>query len=270
MSKIEEALEKAKKMREEMGSEEKVSPVEPPLLPQYTQTRVIQTDLSRLEKNKIIAATKKGDAYEYYRFLKTEVLHRMEKNGWNCILITSVLPGEGKTLTAINLAITLTREVTKTVLLMEADLRNPSMAKFFKFPEQKGLADYLIEDGISLSDILVNPGIEKLVILPAGKLTHDATEALGSPKMQNLIRELKNRYENRLILIDSPPLLTFADALTLSPYVDAVLLVVEVFKTTIEQVKMALELLEGRSLLGIVLNKAPTPEKTGYYSYNVS
>ncbi|RKY40490.1 MAG: hypothetical protein DRP81_09340, partial [Candidatus Omnitrophota bacterium] len=96
-------------------------------------------------------------------------------------------------------------------------------------------------------------------------IVQDATEIMGSPKMQSLLQEVKNRYKDRYILIDSPPLLTFADALTLSPYVDAVLLVVEVYKTTIDQVKRALELLE-RPLLGIVLNKAPIPEKPGYYS----
>ena len=264
MGKIEEALEKAKKMRER--KEETPSP-EIPLSPTYTQTKVIPTDPLNLEKNKIIAATKSKEAYEYYRFLKTQILHRMEKNGWNCLLITSALPGEGKTLTAINLGITLAREITKTVLLMEADLRNPSIAELLQISVQKGLANYLMEEDCPLSECLVNPGFERLVILPAGKIVQDATEIMGSPKMQSLLQEVKNRYKDRYILIDSPPLLTFADALTLSPYVDAVLLVVEVYKTTIDQVKRALELLE-RPLLGIVLNKAAMPEKPGYYSYS--
>jgi len=263
MSKIEEALEKAKKMRER--KEETPSP-EIPLSPTYTQTKVIPTDPLNLEKNKIIAATKSKEAYEYYRFLKTQILHRMEKNGWNCLLI-SALPGEGKTLTAINLGITLAREITKTVLLMEADLRNPSIAELLQISVQKGLANYLMEKDCPLSECLVNPGFERLVILPAGKIVQDATEIMGSPKMQSLLQEVKNRYKDRYILIDSPPLLTFADALTLSPYVDAVLLVVEVYKTTIDQVKRALELLE-RPLLGIVLNKAAMPQKPGYYSYS--
>jgi len=263
MGKIEEALEKAKKMREK--KEETPSP-EIPLSPTYAQTKVIPTDLLNLEKNKIIAATKSKEAYEYYRFLKTQILHRMEKNGWNCLLITSALPGEGKTLTAINLSITLAREITKTVLLMEADLRNPSIAELLQISVQKGLANYLIEKDCPLSECLINPGFERLVILPAGKIIQDTTEIMGSPKMQSLLQEVKNRYKDRYILIDSPPVLTFADALTLSPYVDAVLLVVEVYKTTIEQVKRVLELLEEKPLLGIVLNKAPIPEKPGYYS----
>ncbi len=264
MSKIEEALEKAKKMREEMELEKEAPLPQAPLSPQYTQTKVIQTDPHKLQEKRIIAANRTEQAYEYYRFLRTQILHRTQEKMWNNILITSVLPGEGKTLTTINLAITFAKEITKTVLLVETDLRNPSIAKLFELPGEKGLSDYLLKDKVPLSELLVSPGIEKLVVLPAGQPVANVTEVLGSPKMQGLIKELKNRYTDRYIFFDSTPLLSSADALVLSPCVDAILLVVEAYKTTIDQVKRALDLLEEKPLLGIILNKAPIPERPGY------
>ena len=263
MNKIEKALEKAKQLKN-VETVEKITQKEFNT-PQYVQTKIIKADLENLKKNKIIAAFKNNKVYEYYRFLRTQILQRTQERGWNSLLITSVMPGEGKTVTAINLAITFAKEFTKTVLLVDADLRNPSIANFFGLNLEKGLSDYLINGEISLSTLLVNPGIEKLVILPGGKAVSNATEILDTPRMEALVKEVKNRYPDRYIFFDSPPVLTYADALVLSSYIDAVLLIVEVYKTTIEQVKKALELLENKPLLGIILNKMPLTEKTELY-----
>jgi len=264
MSKIERALEKAKKLKETV---EEVPREEEFKSPQYIQTRVMQVDSNKLKRNKIIAASRSGKVYEYYRFLRTQILQQTQEKGWNSLLITSVIPGEGKTVTAINLAITFAKEITKTVLLVDADLRNPSIASFFGLDLKDGLSDYLFNKEIALSNLLVNPGIEKLVILPGGKPITNATEILDSPQMQALVKEVKNRYPDRYIFFDSPPILTYADALVLSSYVDAILLVVEAYKTTTDQVKKALELLENKPLLGIILNKMPLEEKTNLHYY---
>lgn len=265
MSKIEKALEKAKQLSE--SSTTNVSQEQEFISPRYVHTKVIKADLQVLKRNKIICAFKNNKVYEYYRFLRTQILQRTQEKGRNSLLITSVTPKEGKTVTAINLAITFAKEITKTVLLVDSDLRNPSIAKLFGLDLSKGLSDYLLNSSIKLSNLLVNPGIEKLVILPGGKPISDATEILDTPRMHALVKEMKNRYPDRYIFFDSPPLLSYADALVLSSYVDAILLVVEAYKTTTQQLKRALELLEDKPVLGIILNKMPLTEMTSLHYY---
>jgi len=277
MNKLEKALKKAKEGTTSESSvdlqvqdkKELVSPSveEEFVAPKYTQTRVVKVNLMDLKKNKIICAFENNKVYEFYRFLRTQILQRTQDKGWNSLLITSALPQEGKTIVAINLAITFAKEVTKTVLLVDSDLRNPSVVKKFNINESKGLSDYLLDRNISLSSLLINPGIEKLVILPGGKPVSDATEILDSPRMKSLVQEMKNRYPNRYIFFDSPPLLSCADALVLASYVDAVLLVVEGYRTTKQQFQRAMELLQDKPVLGIILNKMPPDEITSIHYY---
>jgi protein-tyrosine kinase len=158
-------------------------------------------------------------------------------------------------LTAINLAISISREVTQTVLLVDTDLRHPTVHKYFHLEVEVGLSDYLLHD-IPIPDLLINPGMDKLIILPGGKAIPGSTEILGSPKMAQLVREMKTRYRDRYLVFDCSPLLLSPDSLIFSSYVDGIILVVEAGKTTTDQVKKAMEFLKGRKLLGTVLNKA--------------
>jgi capsular exopolysaccharide synthesis family protein len=191
--------------------------------------------------------------------LRTQVMHRLRENNWNVLGVTSPGEGEGKTLTATNLAISIAMETTQTVLLVDADLRNPSAQSLFGLEGLRGLVDYLLDD-VPVSELLLHPGIDRFAFLPGGRSLAHSTETLTSPKMTALVRELKHRYASRIIVFDLPPLLRVADVLAFSPYTDALLLVVEEGHTTTEDVERAVQLVKGATpVLGTVLNKAGRP-----------
>jgi exopolysaccharide/PEP-CTERM locus tyrosine autokinase len=203
-----------------------------------------------------MAAYDKGPFVDAFKILRTQVMHRLRDNSWNVLGVTSPGHGEGKTLTAVNLAVSLAMETTQTVLLVDANLRNPSIHEVFGLTDCPGLADYLL-DNQPVEDLLVHPGIGRFVILPGGRAISNSTEILTSPKMLALVEEFKHRYPARIIIFDLPPLLHTADVLAFSPYTDALLLVVEEGKTTAEDVQRALSLVKNsRPVLGTVLNKA--------------
>jgi protein-tyrosine kinase len=142
------------------------------------------------------------------------------------------------------------------VLLVDADLRDPSVHRYFGLQPELGLSDYLLHDA-ALADLLIHPaGIPRFMILPGGKPLANSTEMLSSPKMTRLVDELKTRYTSRIVLFDVPPLLASADTLAFSPYVDAALLVIEEGKTSAQDARRASELLANTQLIGTVLNKS--------------
>jgi capsular exopolysaccharide synthesis family protein len=203
-----------------------------------------------------MAAYDKGPFSDAYKILRTQVMHRLRENNWNVLGVTSPGHGEGKTLTAVNLAASLAMETSQTVLLVDANLRSPSIHEVFGLDDCPGLADYLLDDQ-PVEDLLVHPGIGRFVLLPGGRAISNSAEILTSPKMLALVEEFKHRYPARIIIFDLPPLLHTADVLAFSPYTDALLLVVEEGKTTIEELQRALSLLKNsRPVLGTVLNKA--------------
>jgi capsular exopolysaccharide synthesis family protein len=227
----------------------------PPLIT-YTRTRSLTIPLHVLRGHRVMAAYNKGPFVDAYKILRTQVMHRLRENGWNVLGVTSPGYGEGKTLTAVNLAISLAMETTQTVLLVDSDLRDPSVHHVFGLKDCCGLADYLL-DAAPLEDLLLHPGIGRFVLLPGGRAISSSTEILTSPKMVALVEELKHRYPSRIVIFDLPPLLHTADVLAFSPYTDALLMVVEEGKTTGEELQRALGLVRNsRPVLGTVLNKA--------------
>jgi capsular exopolysaccharide synthesis family protein len=203
-----------------------------------------------------MAAYDKGSFVDAFKILRTQVMHRLRENGWNVVGITSPGHGEGKTLTAVNLAVSLAMEVTQTVLLVDANLRSPSVHDAFGLKDSPGLVDFLLDD-TPVEDLLIHPRIGRFVLLPGGRAIASSTEVLTSPKMIALVDEFKHRYPSRVVIFDLPPLLHTADVLAFSPYTDALLLVLEEGKTTVEEVERAVSLLQdSRPILGTVLNKA--------------
>ncbi len=226
----------------------------------YTNTRSIRFNEKELREKRIIV-DQQSTISDAYRLLRTQILHRLNEKGWNTLMVTSSNSGEGKTLTAINLAISLAREVDYTVLLVDANLRSPRLNDYFGFTSDLGLSDYLTND-VNLSDILVHPeGIPKFVILPAGRPLSNSSEMLSSPKMNRLVDDLKHRYPSRIVLFDLPPLLECSDALAFAPNVDASLIVVEEGKTQEQSLRQAFELMENNEVIGTVLNKAYTRDR---------
>jgi len=229
----------------------------------YTQTRSLPVDPRVLLENRVITSGESNAAAIAYKMLRTQVLKRMREHGWNTLALTGVGPGEGKTLTAINLAINLASEVNYTVLLVDLDLKRPSIHTYFGMTPERGLSDYLL-DGAPLEQILINPSVDGLVILPNSKPIQNSSEMLSSSRMGKLVEELKTRYPSRFVLFDLPALLVTDDALAFSPYVDALLFVVEEGKTRKEDLVEAMEILRGVNILGTVLNKAEMVNKVYY------
>jgi exopolysaccharide/PEP-CTERM locus tyrosine autokinase len=263
MSKIEEALAKAKELR---SGETPQPDVEPgATCPNYTRSVFEPVDPEAIEENRIVTlAGKTTQVSEQYRMLRTQVLHKTEGQGDNCLMVTSAVDGEGKSTTAINLAISIAQEIHKTVLLVDADLRAPSLHRYLGLSPKKGLVHYLMDD-VPLEQILIRTGVENLAFLPAGGGLPNSTEILRSPKMQHLIREVKERYKDRYVIFDTTPLLPTADPIVLSQFMDGVLLVVQAEKTSRQDVAEALERLKGRNILGVVMNNLSEMEKT--YNY---
>jgi exopolysaccharide/PEP-CTERM locus tyrosine autokinase len=221
----------------------------------YTKTRVLTSDESLLRENRVVSAMARGPVVDAYKILCIQVLQRLRERKGNALAVVSPGEDEGKTLTAINLAISLAQEVDQTVLLVDANLREPAVHKYFGFTPEAGFSDYLIH-GVSLDRLLVNPGIDRLVILPGGRPLHNSAEMLGSMKMEALVLELKSRYPSRIVLFDLPPVLSVADAMAFAPYVDAALMVVQENKTSRAEVQRSAEMLKSVDLLGTVLNMA--------------
>lgn len=219
----------------------------------YTRTRTVAVSPAALKERRI-AALETGAFSDAYRILRTQVMLRMRENGWNLLGITSPGRGEGKSLTAVNLAVSLAMESSQTVLLVDADLRSPSVHKCFDLPADSGLADHLV-DQTPLADLLIHPGIPRLVLLPGGRAVQGSSELLTSPAMCALVADLKHRYTSRVILFDLPPLLSGADVLAFSPLLDAILLVVEAGRTQAEEIERSLAFLAGVPVIGTVLNK---------------
>lgn len=259
MERIKQALERARQERESTP----VTPVPTTdgrgdALPEteitYTQTRTVSIPTEAALGSRLLTQIGTEAVLAAYKMLRTQVLQRMGEHGWNTLAITGPAPDEGKTLTAVNLALSLARKVTHTVLLVDLDLRRPSVHRYFGYTPNAGLTDYLTRD-VPLNEILINPGVERLVVLPGGTPLENSSEILSSPKMVRLVEELKTRYPSRIVLFDLPPLLSTDDALVFAPYVDAALVVIEEGKTTREDLRRAMHLMRGTPIIGTVLNK---------------
>jgi len=232
---------------------------------EYTRTKTIEVPEEVFRRNRVISAVPQHDLKDAYRMLRTRVLQGMRSNNWNSLAITGPASSCGKTLTAINLAVSLAMEVTSTVLLVDLDLRKPSIHKFFEYEPEFGINNYIFDD-VPIEDILFSPSIERLVVLPGRESINNSSEMLRSPKMLDLVNELKNRYPDRYIIVDLPPILAADDALAFSPYIDAILMVAEDGETRIEHLEKSLEVLKGAPIIGTVLNKATTSHRGyGYY-----
>jgi non-specific protein-tyrosine kinase len=228
----------------------------------YTKTRVENIDQDVLRKNKIFSVFKEDQAIHQVDSLRTLLLPKLDEVNGNSVLITSAHPGEGKTFTAINLGVSIAKQLDKTVIIIDMDLRHPwrnhfdFAQDFWGLKPEKGFADFLMGEA-EIEDIIVNPGIEKLTIIPAGKALPNSSELLSSQRMEQFIMDVKNRYgSDRICIFDSPALLPYSDALVISHLIDAIILVVEAERTSPSELKKAFKLLKDKPLLGTVLNKS--------------
>lgn len=228
------------------------------IAPEYKQSRAVSINRKTAIANHCLLSEENSHALANLEVLRTNLLTHTRARGWRTIMVTSAQPSEGKSVTAINLAVSMSREHQQTVVLVDADLRQPSISDYLGLGPQPGLSDYFTRD-IPLQDIILWPGIEKLTLIAGDRPVTNAAELAGSPRMGGLVTELKNRYQDRYVLFDLPPLLAVADPISFIDHVDCVLMVVEAGKTSTKDFRRAYSLIPSEKLLGIVLNKDTTP-----------
>lgn len=190
---------------------------------------------------------------EQFRRLRTHIIKPGVTNSPKIILISSAMSGEGKSLIAINLAIIIAVELHSHALLIDCDLRNPSISRWFGMSEKKGLSNYLIGEG-DIPDLLVKTSVDKLTLMCGGTVQDNPVELIGSDKMKTLIQDLKARYDDRYIILDSSPLLATTEPTVLNEMADAILLVVKSGETPRETVQQALKLVDKSKVMGVILN----------------
>ncbi|MEA5115741.1 MAG: XrtA-associated tyrosine autokinase [Geobacteraceae bacterium] len=274
MSRIEQALEKAAHLRNAQVGNVAVKEVEgkhseqaavhhplPPVIPAGEPLPQIDNPfVSTL-------SDPHSPVSEEYRKLKSVLASFARQDGFkNVIMVTSSVSNEGKSLTSLNLAITLAQEFDHTVLLIDADLRKPSIQGYLGMKPTKGLSEYLA-GGVELSELLVKTGIGRLTLLPAGTPVKNPVEFFSSQKMKDFVKEIKNRYPDRFIIIDTPPILPFAETRSLGAIVDGVVLVAREGQATPESITEAIKAVDSAKLIGAVYNDATMASMNGHYHY---
>ena len=222
--------------------------------PQYTETAVTKCDHKRTNKERLVADNFGHPASDIYGLLRTQVLQRLRKHGMSSLAVTGPDLSSGVTTTAANLAIAIALDVNQTVLLVDLNLRKPAIHEKFGLQPRVGIDDYLRGE-VPLKDCLICPGMQRLVVLPAREAKGEAAaEVISSPRMTALAKELQNRYADRIIIYDTPPLLTSGDTLGFLPNVDAVLLVARSGRTTKTELEKSAHLLGNKAIVGTLLN----------------
>ncbi|MBK9132711.1 MAG: CpsD/CapB family tyrosine-protein kinase [Gammaproteobacteria bacterium] len=226
----------------------------------------IEVSQELLRQNRIFLGSEAGDYAHAYKVLRTRVWHQMRTNGWHSLGVTSANPGEGKTLTATNLAISLARmEIGRKVVLVDLDMRRPSVHRYLGFRPEYGISDFLLS-GMSLGKILVDIGIERFAVLPGCASFANSSEILSSGRMVQLMNEIKRYFPSRVVIFDLPPILAADDVLVVAPHINAFLLVIEEGRSPAKDVGKAAELLKDSNIVGTVLNKTPEAVQQ-YYGY---
>lgn len=237
--------------------------------------RSVMLDLEQIRAARLLVPdTQRSQIKEEYRHIKRPLLMNIDGKGAmtslqaNLIAVTSARPGEGKTFTACNLALSIATERNRTVLLVDADVLRPSVTKTLGFEAEYGLVDFLIDDQLDLADVLINTSIPSLTVLPAGSKHHLSAELLAGDNMRRMTVEMSQRYPDRIIIFDSPPLLATTEASILVSLMGQVIVVVEAERTAQSQVREALNMLNPNQMIGFVLNKAREVFASKQYGYS--
>jgi exopolysaccharide/PEP-CTERM locus tyrosine autokinase len=237
--------------------------------------RRVELDLKHMQDIGLVtAAGGRTPLVEDFRIIKRPLIKRAfgprpatDRPG-NLIMITSSLPGEGKTYCSINLAMSIAMELDHTVLLIDADVARPSVMRTLGLPAQRGLMDLLLDDKIDMADVMLRTNVDTLTLLPAGTSNPRATELLASQAMSTIVTEIANRYPDRIVIFDSPPLLLTSEAHVLASHMGQIVVVVEAERTTQHAVKEALVQLEGLNNVSLIYNKTREFPGTETYDYH--
>jgi protein-tyrosine kinase len=228
----------------------------PPSRISYTCTRVFEPAAGDLERSRIFPPGSAEPAAVAFRMLRTQVLQRMDANCWRTLAIFSPGADDGKTTTAVNLAITLASDHLHTVLLVEFDFKRPTLAARFGLAPGFGSDDALTGKA-GVQDCLYHAaGFERLVIMPARMTIDHSSEILAGPRGRDVVAELRARYPERIVVFDLPPVLAADDALSFAPLVECGLVVAAEGRTRRKDLVRTIELLHKTPLVGTVLNRA--------------
>ena len=230
----------------------------------YERTRVVKLQVNHLEKSRIVAFDKNNAMSMHFDLLRTHVLQKMDEKGWRTLAITSPTQEAGKTVVAINLAMSIAQQTNKTAMLVDFDFRRPKIGAYLGIPMEKSLND-LLDGTAELPEVLVNPDMPRLVVLATNNPVKKSSETLSSKKIADLIKDLRERYESRIVIFDLPPVLVTDDAIALLPQIDCVLMVVGNGMSSKREIEDSVRLLPAGKLIGTVLNKAEIEPRAYYY-----
>jgi exopolysaccharide/PEP-CTERM locus tyrosine autokinase len=238
------------------------------------KSREVELDFLRMQRaNLLVPGQPRSQLEEEIRIIKRPLLDNVKGHGAvrpdraNLIMVSSAVAGEGKTQTAINLAVSIAMELDYTVLLVEGDVIRPAVLERIGVTADKGLLDLLQDPGMELSDVLLRTNIPKLTLLPTGTGNTRSTELLASASMNDLLDELASKYSDRVIIFDTPPLLSTTESRVLAAKMGQVVMVVEAASTPVSMVKQAFATIEDHPVVMTVLNKYVGPKGGGGYGY---
>jgi len=224
-------------------------------------------DAETMERYCVLPQIEDQSALRAYKVLRTRVLQRMVSNNWYSFAVTGSTTGEGKTLTAINLAIALAQDVNTWVFLVDLDLQRPQIANYLGLEFGKGLGEYLTGEGdLGLQDICYNvAGVDRLAVIPNSRPLQNSSELLVSPAMNALSQAISAEAPRRIVIFDMPPLLASDDVLAFAPQVDGLLLVLAEGISARASLEKSKQLIGNTNLIGVVLNRSTESNETPYY-----
>lgn len=224
----------------------------------------VPVDWGSVKEQRVVATMDLQAAGHAYRMLRTQVLQRTRAHGLSTLGVVSAVNGEGKTLTAINLALSLAAEPNQTVVLLDLDLRRPAIARTLGLTVERGLETWFNADVPTRNVCYGIEGVERLHVLPTIAPVSGSSEILAGLATRKLFNELRGRDSGRMLIVDLPPVLLSDDALTVAPLLDGVVLVVNERRTRREDVVRVIELLGNTRIVGTVLNRSSESEKRAY------
>lgn len=239
------------------------------------QKHKFKLSFEQLEERGFVSTTgQRKQINEEYREIKRKLLANAfgpiskTLSNSNVIMVTSGRPSEGKTFTAANLALSIASEQDKTVLLVDADVLKPNVLRTLGLERRKGLMEYLMGEVEEVSDVLYPTNIDTLKIIPAGKYDHRTTELLASQRMHDTVDEFANRYKDRVVIIDTPPLIGITESAVLANFAGQAVVVVEEGRSKLNDIKFSIERLNPEMAVGFVVNKSvDSSSLNGYYGY---
>lgn len=239
------------------------------------ESRKVEIDLDRLaQAGYVTPHAARSQIADQFRVIKRPLINNAMGKGVdaivnrNLVMVTSALPGEGKTFSAINLAMSIATELDYTVMLVDADVTRPSILNVLGLPPGLGLLDLIQDESLDLSGTLLRTSIDKLTVLPSGTSHPRATELLASDAMARLLNEIARRYADRIVVFDSPPLLLTTESRVLASHMGQIVMVVRAEETLQSDVIQALSTIEACPVRLMLLNQARTARSVGYdYGY---